>query len=609
MCGIAGFMGNDPIEESNVLRCLQSMRRRGPDAAQEKHFVTPTGEHLYLLHSRLSILDLADRANQPFQSGPLWLTYNGELYNFVELRTELERLGHQFKTQSDTEVLLKVLETFGPEGLDRCEGMWAFALYNEKDGSLILSRDRFGEKPLYFHETPQGLFFGSEIKFILALLGHKLPVNTDVLLRYIVNGYKAVYKKESSFIRGIRELPSATWMKLEGCLPTAPVSYWRLKFEPIEMSYEEALDGVRSRLLKALEIRLRADVPLAFCMSGGVDSNSLISIAKRVFDYDVHGFTIIDSDSRYAESEFVDYSVTELGIRHTKVHTEVQDFLPRLRTLIRYHDAPVCTISYFAHWLLMESIAKHGYRISISGTAADELFSGYYDHHLAYLYEIRGLPALHDCSLKAWQQHVQPLVRNPFLSNPDLFVENPDFRNHVYLDAREFAGYLNQPWFEPFDEIKYSPDLMRNRMLNELFHEAVPVILHEDDLNSMYYSIENRSPFLDRHLSEFCYSVPTRHLMRDGLTKALLRDSMIGVAPERVLTNRHKIGFNAALHSFLDTQHPEVKGYLLDDSPIFEHVKRPMIEEILKKSYLPDSENKFLFYFLSSKIFLEEFSR
>ena len=367
------------------------------------------------------------------------------------------------------------------------------------------------------------------------------------------------------------------------------------------MSREEATAGVRERLIRSVQLRLRADVPIAFCMSGGVDSNSLISIAKKELGYDVHGFTIASEDERYEESALVEGAVKSLGLRHTSIPTDTTNFLARLRELVRYHDAPVYTITYYAHWLLMESIAKHGYRIAVSGTAADELFSGYYDHFLAYLAETKD-PA----ARAAWIEHVKPVVRNPFLSNPDLFTADPSFRDHIYLDADGFAGYLHEPWKEPFAEATYSASTLRNRMANELFHEAVPVILHEDDLNAMYYSIENRSPFLDRSLFEWSTKIPTRHLMRDGYAKAVLRDAMRGIAPSNILDNRTKVGFNAPIFEFLNPHDSETRAQIMAPSPIWDLVRKDKVSELLDKAFLPNSQSKFLFYFLCSKMFVEE---
>jgi asparagine synthase (glutamine-hydrolysing) len=604
MCGIAGYIGSRELPAERLDATLALMRRRGPDHAAYRRFVTPAGKHVALLHSRLSIIDLDERSNQPLNVDDSWIVFNGELYNYVELKAELERGGFAFRTSSDTEVILRALREHGTQtALDKAEGMWAFAAYDERSGTLTLSRDRFGEKPLYVVRDESGLTFGSEVKFLSALRGERLPVDLDHLKRYLVNGYKALYKRPvHHFFRGLEELPAACAMTIDATGESTIERYWSPSFEQdVGMSRDAAVAGTRERLIRSVELRLRADVPIAFCMSGGVDSNSLISIAKRELGYQVHGFTIASADERYEESELVNATVAALGLKHTSIPTDTTHFVDRLRALVRYHDAPVYTITYYAHWLLMQSIAEHGYRISVSGTAADELFSGYYDHFLAYLAETRD-PA----ARAAWTEHVKPVVRNPFLSNPDLFTGDPSFRDHIYLDAAGFAQYLHEPWSEPFAEEHYANSVLRNRMLNELFHEAVPVILHEDDLNAMYYSIENRSPFLDRELFEFSCRIPTAHLMRDGYAKAVLRDSMRGIVPDAILDNRRKVGFNAPIFDFLNPNDPATRDALLAPSPIWDLVRRDKITDLIDKAFLPNSQSKFLFYFLCSKLFLEE---
>ena len=610
MCGIAGYIGSSAIDPNYRRNCLNLMNRRGPDSNGTFHQPLKKNRNVYLLHSRLRIIDLDDRANQPYQVNSKILIYNGEIYNYIELKQKLISLGHSFSTKSDTEVLLRLLTQFGWKGLDKCEGMWAFALYDKKNGTLMFSRDRFGEKPLYIYKDSKGLYFGSEVKFIFALKGKKLDVNLNHLYRYMVNGYKSLYKVKDSFFLGIEEVPAASVVMVDPDGNEQVNKYWQPLFNQNEnMSYTDAVAETRKKLINSVKIRLRADVPLAFCMSGGIDSNSLISIAKKIFGYDVHGFTIVNEDARYEEQDLVKHAIHHLQIRHTEIPVSTGDFLSNLRALIMYHDAPIYTINYFAQWLLMENVSKHGYKISISGTAADELFSGYYDHHNAYLYEAKKTDeALYKESLKAWQNHIQPIVRNPYLKNPEIFINNPRLRDHIYYNSNEFANYLIKNWNESFTEKKFSRNLLRNRMLNELFEEVVPVILHEDDLNAMYFSIENRSPFLDRDLFEWSRSIPTKFLIKKGRAKAVLRDAMKNIVPDRILNEHRKVGFNVPMNSFLDTTSPDVMSIILDKSIIFEHIRREKIESLINKDYLLNSESKFLFNFLNCKLFLEEFS-
>jgi asparagine synthase (glutamine-hydrolysing) len=608
MCGIAGYIGTRELGPDTVRGCLDLMHRRGPDAAGMHHWSNAPGRQVYFLHTRLQIIDLAARSDQPFHAGSTWLTYNGELYNYVELRDELREAGETFTTESDTEVLARALDRWGWCALDRGEGMWAFAAYDERDGSVMLARDRFGEKPLYLLRDETGVYFGSEVKFLAALAGRRLPIDYDHLYRYLVNGYRALYKEPHDFFKGIEAIPPSTVVRFAADGAETRVRYWTPAVEPDEaMTYEAAVEGTRERLLRAVKLRLRADVPLAFCMSGGVDSNSLISIAKRVFDYDVHGFTIMNDDARYNEADMVAHSVRTLGVRHTAVSFSTDAFLDRLATLVAHHDAPVYTITYYVHWLLMSEIAARGYRIAISGTAADEMFTGYYDHHSLYLAAVAGTE-LFEPALAAWQCSVAPIVRNPHLQNPRLFIESPGFRDHLYLNAPEFASFLRADWAEAFTETEYAPSPLRNRMLNEMFHESVPVILHEDDLNAMYFSIENRSPFLDRALFEFASSIPNRHLVRNGMAKAPLRDALSGIAPEAVIRNPKKVGFNAPIFSLIDPANPATRERLLGDSLIFDHVRRDKIEGMLNEHYLENSASKFLFNFISAKLFLEQFA-
>jgi len=603
MCGIAGYIGKTPIDQFRIPPTLDLMHNRGPD--HRDYLVFNDGDlQVVLLHTRLSIIDLDERANQPFTIGDNTLIYNGEIYNYVELREQLEQKGVTFRTESDTEVLLQCYVQYGEECVNRFEGMWSFAIYDRKKTKLFMSRDRFGEKPLYYYSTADGVFFASEVKFIRSLTGSKLTVNKQHLLRYMVNGYKSLYKTEDTFFVGVKELPYACNLVIDHDLNTKITQYWVPKWMPREMSMPKAIEEFKQSLLHGVKIRLRADVPLAFCLSGGIDSASITSIAARVFNYDVATFSILDRDERYNEYDNIRATVDDLGCKNTIIEIPEGKLFTRLKTLVQYHDAPVYTISYYIHSFLSEAIANSNYRVACSGTGADELITGYYDHFNLYLYEMRHSPD-YPRYLEEWRRHPGHFVRNPYLQNPELYFNQPDFRGHIYLNNDVFEKLLKADFHEDFTETVYADSLLRSRMMNELFHEGTRVILHEDDLNSMFYSIENRSPYLDSRLHEISYSIPNEYLIQDGYGKYILREAVKGILNEKVRTDRRKVGFNASFNSLVDLSKKENRDYLLENGKIFELIDRDKIEPLLYINPMPNSYSKFMFYFLNAKIFLE----
>lgn len=609
MCGIAGYIGSQPPSDRAVAACHALMGRRGPDAVGAWRHRPRPGREVVLLHSRLSIIDLDPRANQPMRADGHALVVNGELYNYVELGEALRAAGvGPFTTTGDSEVLLRLLAHEGLGALDRCEGMWAFALYDENTGTLVLSRDRFGEKPLYLYRAPHGLYFASEPKFIAALAGRRFAPNERQLMRYLVTGYRTLYKSGDTFFEGIEELPGGQVLIDNGDGTPRIRRYWTPALgEDQSLDFGESVVRARAALIDAVRLRMRADVPLAFCMSGGVDSNTLISIARNVLQCDVHGFTIVNRDERYAEQTMVDHAVTSQGLRHTPIPLSTSDFLPRLERLVDYHDAPLFTITAYVHWLLMEAMSERGYRIAISGTGADEIFSGYYDHHLAYLADVQDDAERHASALTEWQRHVLPHILNPLLRDPDLFVKNPGDRRHVTTGSDAFSASMAKSWSEPFTEQRWVDGSLRNRMLNEIFVETIPPPLHEEDCNAMYWSIENRSPFLDRRLFEACATIPVRHLVQDGMAKAVLRAAMKGIVPDEILDNRRKVGFNAPIRDLLDVHDVDVRAAVLDDGPVFNLVRRDAIESLLDAPELDNAQSMFVFRFLNARLFLDRF--
>ncbi len=610
MCGIAGVVSKFPIEEYKINNCIKKLNRRGPDSSGHITRKIGNGFYLYLIHTRLAIIDLDDRSDQPFETAKSDLIFNGEIYNYLELKESLSK-DYYFKTKGDCEVLSNLLDAKGIEGLNKCEGMWSFARFDKSTNKLTICRDRFGEKPLFLTQDNYGsIYFGSEPKAIFALIGTDLPINTNHLTRFLVNGYKSLYKTKDTFFTNLKELSPGSVGEWNPHSGYREWSWWKppLFTESNDLSFEEAVSITRDKLIRAVDLRMRADVPIAFCLSGGVDSNALVSIAKRQLGKDVHGFTIINEDERYEEKDMIDLAVKELDIKHTSIAIDSKNFISNLKEQILLHDSPICTINYYAHWRLMNSIADKGYKVSVSGTGADEIFSGYYDHHLAYLAFLnKQHHYLYQESLSNWKEKVSPIVRNPFLKNKDYFIERPYGRDHIYLDSLKYSSFLKEPFHEPFFELNYTDNILRNRMLNELFSEIVPPILHEDDLNSMSFSIENRSPYLDSSLMEWSYSIPTSFLIKDGLAKAVLRQSVKGIAPNKVINNPRKVGFNIPIDQYLDLNSESTFSWFKKENPADIIIDKKKLIPLLTKKNITNSESKFIFNYINVRLFMENY--
>lgn len=607
MCGIAGFYSKKEIPEERINLTLKMMENRGPDCQDVKFFRNGSQNRtIGLLHSRLSIIDLDPRSNQPLSIGKQTIAFNGEIYNYLELRKKLVKRNIVLKTSSDTEVLLHFYRIYGEKCVEFLEGMWAFAVYDESNKQLFLSRDRFAEKPLYFMENEDGFFFGSEVKFVKLLSGRNPTVNRRHLMRHLNHGYKSLYKTDDTYFEEIKELKYAQNLTVCGQGMGKPKRYWTPRFSIDEsMSIRDAIEGTKSMLFDSVEIRLRSDVPLAFCLSGGVDSAGIASIAAKEFNAKITTFSIIDKDERYNEKDNILSTVEDLGCEYHLISAEQNNPLERLRNLIEYHDAPIATISYFVHSMISEAVHQGGFRVSFSGTSADELFTGYYDHFILHLNEMRSEED-YPLYVQDWSEHVGRFVRNPDLKNPNLYNQDPNFRAHVFDASDELKGFFLKSFIEDFVEENFTDSLLRNRMLNELFHEATPVILHEDDLNSMYYSVENRSPYLDRNLLGFANSIPSRHLIQNGYGKYILREALKGTLNEQVRLDRRKKGFNASINSIVKLKDQETRDYLLDPSAeIFEIIDRTQIIPLLDQFPIPNHLSKFIFNFINARIFLE----
>ncbi len=603
MCGIAGAFGHKILSSRRVQRTLSLMKMRGPDGSG--HYSSSCADYsIDLLHTRLSIVDLNIRSNQPLISDDLILSFNGEIYNYIELRDQLKSKGHKFKTSGDGEVIIAAYRQWGDNCVKYFEGMWAFAIYDNVKHKLFLSRDRFGEKPLYYCYDDGVFYFASEVKFLFTMRGRKSDINYQQLQRYLVNGYKSLYFKGDTFFNDIFELPAACNATLN--CPNIPNAkkYWHIGYNPRPMSLDDALEGAKERIFNAIGNKLRADVLVALRLSGGIDSNVALGVAINHFGRDITTFSIIDDDPRYDETAAILKSIKYHGCKHNLINIPKDGFMDRLSGMIDYFGAPIMSVSFYLQSLVSQKINEKGFKVSLGGTGADEIFTGYYDHYLFWLAEMKDRPDF-DKLLAGWHDSYGKFVRNPFLQDPQAFIKNPAARDHIFLRNDEFSQYLCDDFNEQHAEKKYCDAILRNRMLNELFNENVPVLLHEDDLCSMAYSVENRAIYLDTQLAEFLFSVPSEHLIHDKLPKYLLRQAGNGLVDDSILTNPQKQGMNAPITNFVDFNDEDFRDEILSNGPLYDMVNKDMLDDLISSDIKLNSESKFLFSIISTKLFLQ----
>ena len=609
MCGISGSITKEKFENSALIKkTLFLMKRRGPDN-QSFFKKKQINKSINLLHSRLNIIDTQSRSNQPMTIGQYTLVFNGEIYNYIELKKKLKKKNHTFKTSSDTEVLLKAYMEYGEKCVDHFIGMWAFAIWDNIKKKLFLSRDIFGEKPLYYFLSNDGFFFGSEIKFIKSLSDKNFKINKAHINKNLFCGYKSLFKSNETFFEKIYSLESSTNMTIDLNLNFVKKKYWspKLKIEN-DLDEKTASREIKNLLQKSLNLRMRSDVPIAFCLSGGIDSTFLASLAYKKLNKEISTFSIIDQEPNYNENENIKLVVKDLESKNRKIFLKNEKFFffQRLKELTSYHDGPIATLSYYIHSFLSEEISKKGYKVAISGTGADEIFTGYYDHYLLHLQSCYKLKSFKK-NLENWQKYISPYIRNTYLKDPYIYIRDKKNRDNVFetnLGINTFSK-LNDKL--SFTEKEYSSNLLRNRMLNELFHEVVPVLLKHDDLNSMFFSIENRSPYLDKELVEFSLKIPTEILIKNGYQKKLLREASKKILLDKIRLDRQKKGFNTSINSVLDLNNKRnINKIFNKNNPINDFVDLKKFRENLDIKSIPNHYSKLLFSIITTNLFLEE---
>lgn len=570
MCGILGVVAcRERIHSSRLSAAAGLLSHRGPDGTGQWS-ATLGSASVRLAHCRLSIIDLTTAGAQPMLcldsgvTGPtrtgseaarVAITYNGEIYNYVELREELRTLGHRFTSSGDTEVLLAAYVQWGDAFLARLNGMFAFAIWDATRARLFCARDRFGEKPFYFvHDSSRSTFaFASEIKALVAMGAVDPELEERALYRYFAFGEQAGVP--GTIWRGVHRLLAghALEVRLDGAeLSVSSYKYWDVDpNDTLEVSEDVALEQFRDLFRSSVQLRLRADVPLGTSLSGGLDSTSVLCQIKALgAARGQKAFTARMADQALDESAIVAALLRDVGIPGYTVTPTAEAFLEHADRMFYYQEEPFPSTSMFASYLVQQLARDHDVTVMLDGQGADEYLAGYAHYpalvltslaergrFVAWAVERRALRARLDVDPVPPRAALRRWLATAMSGPGRVLVDR--IRDTAHLSADFRAEFANE---EP-RTVPVGASTLKTRLYADLLLGHLQELLRYTDRNSMAFSREIRLPFLDHRLVEFCLRLPDRLLYRHGESKWILRHALRGLVPSAVLDRRDKVGF------------------------------------------------------------------
>ena len=605
MCGIAGYIGNYNLDKDVLDSTLKLMKNRGPDYQEYKTF-SFGNKKIHLLASRLNIVDRKSRSNQPMTFNNITIIFNGEIYNFKSLIKIINSRGIFLRTYSDTELILRMYEMYGTNCVKYFEGMWSFVILDKNKDLLFLSRDRLGEKPLYYFQDKSGLYFGSETRFVRSLKKNYKDLNNLKIFQYLKYGYKSIERTNETFFKDIYKVDAGTNLIIKRNLFIKKIKYWKPTINEKKLTEAKCTELIKENFQKKIKLICDSDLKIGLSLSGGIDSNFILGFIKKNLNKNIYTYSIIDKkNNKYNEEDLIDLAVKKYKIKNKKIYlkSDMSNF-EEFKKLTKYHDKPISTITLYLQSLVYKSMKKDNIKICLSGNGSDELFSGYYHHYNLYYSLLNNLPEKKKF-LNSWKDNVFPVLRNDEYKN----IENKQLKTYfTLLDDK----YLKSKKLNLKREIFFTKNLLRNKMLNELVYQTVPLALVDDDLNSMHYSIENRSPFLNKDLVETSLAMPSKIFMKNAYNKYLLRLSSKGIIHDKIRLEREKKGFNASFSSVFPTNDKKFKEWFFETDKknrIYDYISKDFFLKNFNKSLknsFSDLSNQGLFNILSLKIFLEE---
>lgn len=573
MCGIAGIISknNSLSLKETVFAMSQAIKHRGPDGEGFAFFSntksipvfsdeTPqinkesdsflfnprtsiqnieSNYEIAFAHRRLSIIDLSESGHQPMcdTKGDYWISFNGEVYNYIELREELKNKGHVFVTQTDTEVVLEAYKEWGFECLQKFNGMFAFALLDKKNNQVFCTRDRVGVKPFYYSNTNSAFAFASEYKAFIKSKLIPFEINETQQFDFIVNGN--LENTEQSLFKGIYELKPSHYLVYNLSTHTFQVSnYYSLPKQALNIKSEsEIIDAVEEKLLKAINLRLRSDVEIGSCLSGGLDSSIIAGISKHLQpNKQMKLFTAVFPNELFDETNYAKQVSDYVGGNWKTVSPTADEFFRDIEDLNYYQDLPIWSTSTYSQHRVMKLASENNIKVVLDGQGADELFGGYSHHYMALWKEQFSFKNINDSKQtipNAYKLFGKVLLKDAF----DLSV---DYSSYFHSDKKQFGNSKNE---------KLKSTL--NAQLAADYHGRLKSYLKCEDRCSMAFGIESRVPFADDvELVDYLFSIKGSEKIQKGISKYLLREASKNYIPNTIYARRDKIGFETPVQKW-----------------------------------------------------------
>lgn len=566
MCGIAGIVSLSPDQlQQSVMGMLERIRHRGPDGGGVKSLLS---QRIWLGHRRLSIIDLSSHADQPmaYANNRYWITYNGEIYNYLELREELISKGHSFRTFSDTEVILAGYAEWGSDCLQHFNGMWAFVIVDTLTQTVFGARDRFGIKPFFYWVSHTGhLAFASEIKAFVGLPGWKPRLNHQIAYDYL--NWSMTDHSDETFFQEVKQLQGGHFFEFN--LSGKPLridskQWYRPQPKPFDGGFEQACDEWEALFKNAIKLRLRADVDVGSCLSGGLDSSSIVALSSKKLRQmnaaaSLKTFSACFPGHIKDESKFI--KIMENSSQSVPFHTtpNVEDVFDQLEKVIWHQDEPFASTSIFASWNVF-SVTGTEVKVVLDGQGADEILGGYHVFLMAQLaqffrtlkfncfFDLSGhLRKQHGYGIAHQIQQVGNFILPTMIAQYMRKMLRVNTVHSPYLDLGVLKAEARD--IRDIENIRNSD--IATLSLNQL-KANLPSLLRYEDRNSMAHSVESRLPFLDYRLVEFTLGLPDTFKVKDGTTKRILRHVMQKELPAEIWNRKDKIGFATPENSWLE---------------------------------------------------------